>query len=63
MFICQRCLTIDRTPHTAHSTFRALHFLGPNYAVTAGARQRLPKIKACIDHWVEWFGRTGERSA
>ncbi len=26
------------------------------YAVTAGARQRLPKIKACIDYWAEWIG-------
>ena len=31
----------------------------PVYAVIAGARQRLPKIKACIDHWAGWFGRTG----
>jgi len=28
----------------------------PIYAVTAGARQRLPKIKACIDFWAEWIG-------
>jgi DNA-binding transcriptional LysR family regulator len=28
----------------------------PIYAVTASARQRLPKIKACIDYWAEWFG-------
>jgi len=27
----------------------------PIYAVTPGARQRLPKIKACIDYWAEWF--------
>jgi len=27
----------------------------PVYAVTAAARQRLPKIKACIDHWAAWF--------
>jgi DNA-binding transcriptional LysR family regulator len=27
------------------------------YAVTATARQRLPKIRACIEHWAEWFGR------
>ncbi len=26
------------------------------YAVTAGARQRLPKIRACIDYWAEWIG-------
>ena len=29
----------------------------PVYAVTAGARHRLPKIKACLDYWTEWFGR------
>ena len=29
----------------------------PVYAVTAGARHRLPKIRACIDFWAEWFGR------
>jgi DNA-binding transcriptional LysR family regulator len=29
----------------------------PIHAVTAGARQRLPKIKACLDHWQEWMGR------
>jgi DNA-binding transcriptional LysR family regulator len=27
----------------------------PVYAVTAGARHRLPKIKACVDYWAEWF--------
>jgi DNA-binding transcriptional LysR family regulator len=26
----------------------------PLYAITASSRQRLPKIKACIDFWVEW---------
>jgi DNA-binding transcriptional LysR family regulator len=31
----------------------------PVYAVTATARQRLPKIKACIDYWSEWFGGHG----
>ena len=31
----------------------------PVYAVIASARQRLPKIKACIDHWAEWFSRSG----
>jgi DNA-binding transcriptional LysR family regulator len=31
----------------------------PIYAVTASARQRLPKIRACIDFWAEWIGRTG----
>ena len=29
----------------------------PVYAVTAGGRHRLPKIKACIDYWAEWFVR------
>jgi DNA-binding transcriptional LysR family regulator len=28
----------------------------PVYAVTAGSRHRLPKIRACIDYWAEWFG-------
>ena len=32
----------------------------PVYAVTLPSRQRLPKIKACIDHWVDWFGRHGK---
>ena len=30
----------------------------PIYAVTASARQRLPKIRACIDYWAEWFARS-----
>lgn len=29
----------------------------PLYAVTASTRQRLPKIRACIDHWEDWIGR------
>jgi DNA-binding transcriptional LysR family regulator len=29
----------------------------PLYAVTASARQRLPKIRACIGFWVEWVGQ------
>jgi len=28
----------------------------PIYAVAASARQRLPKIGACIDYWAEWIG-------
>lgn len=28
----------------------------PVHAVISSARQRLPKIKACIDHWVDWVG-------
>ncbi|MGM9491845.1 LysR family transcriptional regulator [Ideonella sp. YS5] len=27
----------------------------PIYAVTASTRQRLPKIRACIDYWADWF--------
>lgn len=27
----------------------------PVHAVTAGTRHRLPKIKACLDFWAEWF--------
>ena len=30
----------------------------PIYAVTASARQRLPKIRACIDYWCDWFAKT-----
>ena len=30
----------------------------PVYAVTASGRHRLPKIKACIDYWAEWFAPT-----
>ncbi|MEJ8839482.1 LysR family transcriptional regulator [Ramlibacter sp. AN1133] len=29
----------------------------PVYAVTAPTRHRLPKIKACLDYWEEWFAR------
>lgn len=27
----------------------------PIHAVTLGGRHRLPKIRACIDYWAEWF--------
>ena len=33
----------------------------PIYAVTASARHRLPKIRACIDYWTEWL--TGSKPA
>ena len=33
------------------------------YAVTAGARQRLPKIRACIDYWAEWIGASSAHTA
>jgi DNA-binding transcriptional LysR family regulator len=33
----------------------------PVYAVTTGGRHRLPKIKACLDYWTEWFGRSSAR--
>ena len=29
----------------------------PLHAVTASARQRLPKIRACIDFWAEWIAQ------
>jgi DNA-binding transcriptional LysR family regulator len=29
----------------------------PMYAVTAGARHRLPKIRACIDWWAQWLAQ------
>ena len=29
----------------------------PLYAITASARQRLPKVRACIEFWVEWIAR------
>ncbi len=29
----------------------------PIHAVTLSGRHRLPKIKACIDYWADWFGR------
>lgn len=29
----------------------------PVYAVTGSTRNRLPKIKACLDYWQEWFAR------
>lgn len=35
----------------------------PVYAVTAGNRHRLPKIKACIDYWAEWFGKLPGKTA
>jgi hypothetical protein len=35
----------------------------PVYAVTAGSRHRLPKIKACVDYWAEWFAQNSGREA
>ena len=32
----------------------------PIHATTLTGRNRLPKIKACIDYWMEWFGRAGQ---
>jgi DNA-binding transcriptional LysR family regulator len=29
----------------------------PMYAVMLQERHRLPKVRACIDHWVEWMAR------
>lgn len=33
----------------------------PVLAVTAGGRHRLPKIRACVDYWAEWFGGSTAR--
>ena len=30
------------------------------YAVTASTRQRLPKIRACIEYWAEWLGQADQ---
>jgi DNA-binding transcriptional LysR family regulator len=30
------------------------------YAVTASTRQRLPKIRACIEYWAEWLAQTDQ---
>jgi DNA-binding transcriptional LysR family regulator len=35
----------------------------PVHAVTASGRHRLPKIRACIEHWASEFGRGAERGA
>ncbi len=32
----------------------------PIHAVTLTARHRLPKIKACIDHWAAWFAAAAD---
>ena len=29
----------------------------PVYAVTGGTRHRLPKIRACLEYWTQWFAR------
>lgn len=35
----------------------------PVYAITTGGRHRLPRIKACLDYWTEWFAGTTEPGA
>lgn len=32
----------------------------PVHAVTAAGRHRLPKIRACLDYWAEWFARPAQ---
>jgi DNA-binding transcriptional LysR family regulator len=32
------------------------------HAVTLGARHRLPKVRACIDYWAEWFAASSSCS-
>ena len=34
----------------------------PIFAVTASTRQRLPKIKACLDYWAQWFDTSAQAS-
>ena len=35
----------------------------PIFAVTASARHRLLKIKACLDYWAQWFDASAPASA
>ena len=35
----------------------------PIYAVMLQQRQRLPKIRACIDYWAEWLAGMGQACA
>ena len=44
---------VDRDPIPLHAARWTLH------AVRASARQRLPKVKACVDDWAAWFGGVG----
>ena len=34
----------------------------PIFAVSASARHRLPKIKACLDYWAQWFNAGAQAS-
>ena len=34
----------------------------PIYAVMLQERHRLPKIRACIDHWAQWLGNMNGES-
>ena len=47
-------MTLIRGPLSQHPSLD-VQFV-PIYAVAASARQRLPKIGACIDYWAEWIG-------
>ena len=38
----------------------------PSFPVSAlmlAQRHRLPKVRACVDHWVEWFAHLGDNAA
>ncbi|MBG9389275.1 LysR family transcriptional regulator [Caenimonas aquaedulcis] len=35
----------------------------PVYAVVAPGRHRLPKIKACVDYWAQWFAQADHAEA
>lgn len=52
---CQRMLgTLDELEGEFASQSREV---GGLVRVAASNRHRLPKIKACIDYWAEWFSR------
>jgi DNA-binding transcriptional LysR family regulator len=36
------------------------HASTPVSAVMLAQRHRLPKVRACVDHWVQWFARLGD---
>lgn len=39
------------------------HESTPIIAVMLAERHRLPKVRACVDHWVNWFAQLGDNPA
>ena len=39
------------------------HESTPIGAVMLAQRHRLPKVRACVDHWVQWFAQLGDNAA